>query len=80
MSIWDELGDDGDEGYFLILERFTCRGIDEILSRDEINVMDVLKSSDLIQEVNGMNGDLLCYLKNPEVAQSLIQYGSFECV
>ena len=49
------------------------RGIDEILSRDEINVMDVLKSNDLIQEVNGMNQNLYEYLKRPEVTKSLIQ-------
>ena len=49
------------------------RGIDEILSRDEINVMDVLKSNDLIQEVNGMNKNLYEYLKRPEVTKSLIQ-------
>ena len=73
MSIWDEFSDEGDEGYFAIFESVISRGIDEILSRDEINVMDVLKSNDLIQEVNGMNRDLYEYLKKPEVTQSLIQ-------
>ena len=50
-----------------------CRGIDDILSRDEIDLNEVLKSEDLIQEVNGLNDNLLDYLKKPEIAQALIR-------
>ena len=41
---------------------FMYSTIDDILSSEEFTVQDVLKSDDLIQEVNGFNGKLLDYL------------------
>lgn len=54
---------------------FMYSTIDDILTRDEFTVLDVLKSDDLIQEVNGFNEGLLKYLSKPDVAQALIRYG-----
>lgn len=59
---------------FSLRIQVTCRSIDDILSRDEIDLAEVLKSEDLIQEVNGLNDNLLDYLKKPEIAQALIRY------
>lgn len=50
----------------------TFRTIDDILCRDEVNLEDILKAEDLIQEVNGLNENVLDYLKKPEIAQALI--------
>ena len=52
---------------------FMYSTIDDILSSEEFTVQDVLKSDDLIQEVNGFNGKLLDYLSKPDVAQALIR-------
>lgn len=54
---------------------FMYSTIDDILTSDEFTVLDVLKSDDLIQEVNGFNEGLLSYLSKPDVAQALIRYG-----
>lgn len=64
----------------LVLYILMCSTIDDILSRDEIDLADVLKSEDLIQEVNGMNANLHDYLKKPEIAQALIGYFWILCV
>ena len=74
MSIWDCDGFDDDQGYvsscFLIL-----RTIDDLLSREDVSLAEVLKSEDLIQEVNGLNDNLITYLKNPQIAEALIKFG-----
>ena len=43
------------------------RGIDDLLDREDVRLEDVLKSEDLIQEVNGLNDNLIGYLKKPEM-------------
>lgn len=54
------------------IQYITFRTIDDILCRDEVNLEDILKAEDLIQEVNGLNENVLDYLKKPEIAQALI--------
>ena len=49
------------------------RGIDDLLDREGVRLEDVLKSEDLIQEVNGLNDNLIGYLKKPEIAKALFK-------
>lgn len=51
------------------------RGIDDLLDREDVRLEDVLKSEDLIQEVNGLNDNLIGYLKKPEIAKALFKQG-----
>lgn len=62
MSIWDCADFQDDEG-----------GIDDLLDREDVRLEDVLKSEDLIQEVNGLNDNLIGYLKKPEIAKALFK-------
>ena len=49
------------------------RGIDDLLDREDVRLEDVLKSEDLIQEANGLNDNLIGYLKKPEIAKALFK-------
>lgn len=72
MSIWDCADFQDEEGYPSI-HHVIYRGIDDLLDREDVKLEDVLKSEDLIQEVNGLNDNLIGYLKKPEIAKALFK-------
>lgn len=72
MSIWD-CADFQDEDRYLLLQQFTRSGIDSLLDREDVKLEEVLRSEDLIQEVNGFNENLIGYLQKPEIAKELFK-------
>lgn len=73
MSIWD-CADFQDEDRYLMLHPTTRSGIDSLLDREDVKLEEVLRSEDLIQEVNGLNENLIEYLKKPEIAKQLFKW------
>ena len=73
MSIWD-CADFQDEDRYLLLQSLTRSGIDSLLDREDVKLEEVLRSEDLIQEVNGFNENLIAYLQKPEIAKDLFKW------
>ena len=72
MSIWD-CADFQDEDRYPFLRSVSCSGIDSLLDREDVKLEEVLRSEDLIQEVNGFNENLIDYLQKPEIAKELFK-------
>ena len=59
------------------LDSFYCwldRPIDSLLSAENVDLDAVIRSPDLIQEISGLNADLIAYLKKPEIMMSLFKF------
>ena len=48
-------------------------GIDQLLANEDVTLAEVLRSEDLIQEVNGFNETLYDYLMQPEIAKAIFK-------
>ena len=48
-------------------------GIDQLLANEDVTLAEVLRSEDLIQEVNGFNETLYEYLMKPEIAKAIFK-------
>ena len=56
-----------------MFHQFTRIGNDSMLDREDVKLEEVLRSEDLIQEVNGFNENLIGYLQKPEIAKELFK-------